>query len=70
MGISDNLAQQVASIFTTYKTEAKKVVANKTLNETQIRAQLNLLMDEKNAKLWKVLNTEQLEKLIPTNEKH
>ena len=68
LGISDILAQQVASIFTIYKTEAKKVVANKTLNETQIRTQLSLLMDEKNAKLGKILNPEQLEKMIPTTE--
>lgn len=69
LGISEKLAQQVLSIITTYKTEAKKAIANKSLSESQIREQISLLVDEKNAKLNKILEPEQLQKLMPTTEK-
>lgn len=68
LGISEKLAQQVLSIVTTYKTEAKKAIANKSLNESQIREQISVLVDEKNAKLSKILKPEQLQKLMPTTE--
>ena len=69
LGIPEKLAQQVLSIITTYKIEAKKAIADKTLNESQIREQISQLVDEKNAKLNKILKPDQLKKLMPTTEK-
>jgi hypothetical protein len=69
LGISEKTAQQVLSIITAYKIEAKKAIDNKSLNESQIREQISLLVDKKNAKLNKILTPEQLQKLMPTTEK-
>lgn len=68
LGIPEKIAQQVLSIITNYKTEAQKAIDNKNLNERQIRDQISQLVDEKNAKLNKILTPEQLQKLMPTTE--
>ncbi len=69
LNITDSLSTEVESIMATYKADAGKVAESKKLSPQEMRAKIDVLIDEKNAKLKKILTDEQLDKLLPTTEK-
>ncbi len=69
LSIDKSNAEKVIQVMDEYKLSAKAVIENNVLSETEKRDKLNLLIDDKNANLKKLLNEKQLEKVIPTTEK-
>lgn len=69
LNITNALAIEVESIMASYKTSANKIIDNKKLDPEEIRTKIDILIEEKNIKLKKILTQEQLDKLLPTTEK-
>ena len=69
LSITQEKAQQVASIMDQYKENAKIAIDDKSLTQETLRAKMDLLIDEKNTKLKKILTEEQSSKIIPTTER-
>ena len=51
-----------------YKTNASKVAESKKLGPQEMRTKIDVLIEEKNNKLKKLLTQEQLNRLLPTTE--
>ncbi len=69
LAISDFTANQVVVIMDNYKQNAKKALNNKALKPEEVKAKMDLLIDEKNKQLALLLNEQQLRKIIPTSER-
>lgn len=69
LAVDEKTAGQVVSIMDQYKQNAKAVAIDKNLSEEDRRNKINELIGEKNGKLKKILNMQQLKKIIPTSEK-
>ncbi len=69
LNITDSLSTNVESIMATYKADTGKVMESKKLNPQEMRLKIDALIEEKNVKLKKILNEEQLDKLLPTSKK-
>lgn len=69
LSVSESKAQQVASILDQYKAAANQAASDKNLSQQQIRTKLDLLIDEKNSRLEKILTEQQLLEIIPTTER-
>jgi hypothetical protein len=67
--VGQDTAKQIAAIMYTYKESVKKVIADATLSEETRRAQIDVLIEEKNKKFERLLTPAQLEKIIPTTER-
>lgn len=68
--ITDKNAQEVLSIMDQYKESAKQLINDKGLTEEGKRIKFAQLIDNKNAKLKKILTEQQLEKMVPASERH
>ncbi|UKJ06176.1 hypothetical protein [Solitalea lacus] len=66
-GLNNAAALKTFQIINLYK-ESVKILLSKGLSEVELRAKIDLLIDEKNEKLKKILTTEQLEKIVPKTE--
>ncbi len=69
LAVTETKAQQIVFILDEYKENAKLVINDKSLNRDALRVKLDVLIDEKNMKLKKILTEEQSNKLIPTTER-
>lgn len=69
LAVTQKIAVQVASIMNDYKTAANVLVNDKTITQEELRTKFNILIDEKNSKLEKILTEPQLQKMIPTTER-
>ena len=70
LSVTDSKAEEVVLIMDQYKADAKKLINDKNLTEDARRMKFDGLIDEKNSKLKKVLTEQQLEKMVPTTERH
>lgn len=52
-----------------YKAAANLLVNDKNLTQEELRTKFNILIDEKNSKLEKILTEPQLQKMIPSSER-
>ena len=66
---SRDTATLVTNIMSTYKANAKKIIADPTLSEEARRAKIDELIADKNKKLALLLSPAQQEKIIPTTER-
>ena len=69
LSISEIKAEQVVTILSQYKTKAKDIVNNQAYSEAERKTKLDLIIDEKNNGLTKLLTPQQLEKVIPSTER-
>ncbi|WP_017256995.1 hypothetical protein [Pedobacter arcticus] len=69
LNITNAVAIQVEAIMADYKTNASKVAESKKLAPQEMRTKIDVLIEEKNNKLKKLLTQEQLNKLLPTTER-
>ena len=52
-----------------YKSAAKKIIDDSSLNEGTKKIKFDALIDDKNKKLGQILTEQQLNKIIPTTER-
>ena len=69
LATTEKTAQQVALIMDDYKTAANLLVNDKTITQQQLKEKFDILIDEKNSKLEKILTEPQLQKMIPNTER-
>jgi hypothetical protein len=69
LAITEKTAQQVATIMDDYKAAANLLVNDKTITQQQLKEKFDILIDEKNSKLEKILTEPQLQKMIPNSER-
>lgn len=70
LSVSQSKAKAVFSILDDYKVSAMKVISDASLTENTRREKLNQLIDDRNSKLKKELTEQQLQKIVPSHERH
>lgn len=69
VALDKDKATQVITVMDNYKQQVKTLTADDKLSDAEKRAKFNLLVDEKNANLKKIVSDKQFEKLVPTTER-
>jgi Cu2+-containing amine oxidase len=69
LALDKDKAAQVVAVMDDYKQKVKTLTAENKLSEVEKRAKFNLLVDEKNTILKKIVNNMQFEKIVPTTER-
>lgn len=67
--VTDSTAEKVIVILDQYKEAAKQLINDKNLTEDIRRVKFDMLIDEKNNKLQKILTEQQLQKMVPSSER-
>lgn len=68
LGLNMSNSEKVVAVMDDYKKEAKTIINDPQIKESDKRSKLDILIDKKNESLKKLLNKQQLKKFIPTSE--